>query len=80
MRAAKTVEIGSLKTVARGIRSLTLARFPDGHHRRSPVSVPHVGFDKRARDVHPGWTMTTARIRIPALSGLILFVVILILP
>jgi len=38
MRAAKTVEIGLLKTVARGIRPLTLARPADADHRRSPVS------------------------------------------
>jgi hypothetical protein len=37
-------------------------------------------FDKRPEDVHPKWAMTTARTRIPALAGLILFVVILILP
>jgi hypothetical protein len=37
-------------------------------------------FDKYGSDVHPRWAMTTARTRIPALSGLILFVVILILP
>ena len=30
MRAAKTVEIGFVKTVARGIRPLTLAGCPDG--------------------------------------------------
>jgi len=30
--------------------------------------------------MHPKWAMTTARTRIPALSGLIFLVVILILP
>jgi hypothetical protein len=43
MRAAKTVEIGLVKTVARGIRRLRLARLPDGHHRRCPLMrVPAV--------------------------------------
>jgi len=32
MRAAKTVEIGFVKTVARGIRPPTLALGPDGLH------------------------------------------------
>jgi hypothetical protein len=36
--AAKTVEIGFVKTVARRIRALTLAGFPDGNHRGYPVS------------------------------------------
>jgi len=36
--AAKTVEIGFVKTVARGIRPLTLAGFPDGNQHRYPVS------------------------------------------
>jgi hypothetical protein len=38
MRAAKTVEIGFVKTVARGIRTLRLAGWPDAHHRGYPVS------------------------------------------
>jgi len=37
-------------------------------------------FDKRGNDMHPRRTMTTAISRAAALSGLILFVVILILP
>jgi hypothetical protein len=76
MRAAKTVEIGFERTVARGIRTLRLARYPDERDRGCPLSR----FDKRGSDVHPRRAMTTARTRIPALSGLILFVVILILP
>jgi len=49
--------------------------------RPSPFSgFVNAGFDKRGRDVHPGRAMTTARTRIPALSGLILLLVILILP
>jgi hypothetical protein len=80
MRAAKTVEIGFVKTVAQGIRSLRLAGGPDAHHHRSPVSPATDGFDKRGGRMHPQWAMTTAMTRAAGLSGLILLVVIFILP
>jgi hypothetical protein len=38
MRAAKTVEISFVKTVARGIRTLRLALSADADHHGSPVS------------------------------------------
>jgi hypothetical protein len=76
MRAAKTVEIGFVKTVARGIRTGTLP----GGGRSDPRFSGFLQFDKRRGCMHPQTAMTTALTRAAALSGLILIVVAFILP
>jgi len=76
MRAPKTVEIGFVKTVARGIRTETLPGRGDAH----PPFSGFLQFDKRRRCMHPQTAMTTATTPPAALFGRISIVVTFILP
>jgi hypothetical protein len=74
MRALKTIENGFREIVARFIGPPRLSR-------RSAGAEPVLRFlDKRGCRMHPQRAMTTARTRVPALLGLLVIVVILILP
>jgi hypothetical protein len=84
MRAAKTVVIGFVETVARDIGLLRVAPAAPGFQPGFSIVLRfHPAgrrFDKRGGGVHPQRAMTTASTRPAGLVGLISFVVIAILP